>query len=144
MAKEVEYLGYGSLHKKVIPVAYGSITNAMYYQIEVEDGDPIDGFILEYDAIVRIYEALMSYSASGTHVIETANQKITVRGANDLVDLRIVCKDSWANDNEDMLALEDELRRPVSNEHRVLLNTSNLIVKLFRTITAIERSLVSF
>lgn len=141
MAK-TSYLGVVGLGK-VTPIRFGEVVDSIF--IEITNSDARDGFVIEYEGIVKIYEEIMKRNEGFTCTIETRNQTLDMYVNQGFTDLTISSKDSWKSENcADIKELEEGLNVHIPNQSRMLIPTQLFIKKLFRIMTAKERNLFRF
>lgn len=140
--KKVSYLGCAVIGQ-ITPIGVGNITDSIFFQIT--NADHRDGFLLEYDGIVKVYNTVMKRPEGYMEEIETSNQVIKLIVNNGLIEVTIEAKDSWGSSNcDDMRELEVGLEVELADVVKFLIPTQILIKKFFNIITAKERSLFKF
>ena len=140
--EKVSYLGCAVLGQ-ITPIGVGDITDSIFLQIT--NADHKDGFLLEYDGIVKLYKLLMSRPEGYKEEISTKHQVIHVTVNNGLVEVTISANEEWKSSNcTDVKELEVGLEVELADVVIFLIPTQTLVKKLFNIITAKERNLFKF
>lgn len=140
--EKVSYLGCVTLGK-ITPIGVGDITESIFLQIT--NADHKDGFLLEYDGIVKVYNLLMARPEGYKEEVTTQHQAIKLTVNNGLTEVTICANDEWKSSNcSDVKELELGLEVELADTVKFLIPTQTLVKKFFNIITAKERNLFKF
>lgn len=137
---KVSYLGVAGLGK-IVPISFGEVVDSIF--IEITNADSKDGFVIEYEGIVKMYQLMMESSDGCRRTTETSNQFIEIITNHGLTELTISLKKEW-KECGDIKELESGLQVQIPDKSVILVPTDVLIKKLFRIVTAKERKLFYF